>query len=103
MRRKTNYWNVNAKNRCYGQVIAPIDDGRGRHPAAHKFEHQIITEHINSYNPSISHYTRVNAPFRRYLNPDITIRMMYNNFIAKQKSRDARLCEVKTLDSHALQ
>ena len=41
----------------------------------------------------------MNAPFRHYLNPDITIRMMYNNFIEKQKSCDARLCNYVPYDN----
>ena len=40
----------------------------------------------------------MNAPFR-HLNPGISIRMMYNNFIEKQKSRDVRLCIYMTYDN----
>ena len=77
-----------SKQRGYEQVIAPIDDNKGKHVAAHKIGHNIIKAHINSYHPSVSHYTRKNAPNRRYLNPDITVRMMYDDFTEKQKSHD---------------
>ena len=42
-----------------------------------------IDEHIESYNPSVSHYRREHAPNRRYISPDFTV-VDYTN----DKSKD---------------
>ena len=65
--------------------IAPGPDQRGgaRKQRADLMNDETIIGHIESYHPSISHYTRKNAPNRRYLNPELTIREMWNNFITK--------------------
>ncbi len=48
-------------------------DTRGRHRPGHAIEYDNIRTHINSYNPTVSHYTREHAPFRRYLDSELTI------------------------------
>jgi len=44
----------------------------------------VIVDHINSYNPQISHYRREHAPRRRYLPPEITLKSMFADFMIKQ-------------------
>ncbi|CAH1108131.1 unnamed protein product [Psylliodes chrysocephalus] len=39
-----------------------------------------IAEHIESYNPQVSHYNLQHAPHRRYLTCDLSIRVMWKNF-----------------------
>lgn len=56
---------------------------RGSASSSKKIDRAIIREHIESFNPSISHYRREHAPNRRYLPSDVTIVMMYNDFKAK--------------------
>lgn len=63
-------------------------DGRGKSNKK-KFDRDIIIEHIESFNPSSSHYRREHAPLRRYLPTDITIKSMYENF--KQKHQNIQL------------
>ncbi|CAG9773557.1 unnamed protein product [Ceutorhynchus assimilis] len=56
---------------------------RGCTGSSKKIDRAIIRQHIESFNPSISHYRREHAPNRRYLPSDVTIVMMYNDFKAK--------------------
>lgn len=62
--------------------IAPKSDKR-KHPSSRKIDRNIITDHINSFSPTISHYRREHAPNRKYLPSDITISLMYKCFKEK--------------------
>ena len=51
-------------------------DMRGRHAPIHKMKEstkQSITDHIESYHPSVSHYQRKCAPLRRYLSSGMIV------------------------------
>ena len=64
-----------------GNLVAePLKRG---HPSEKKVNRTLIEEHINSFNPSISHYRREHAPLRKYLPSDINITMMHQNFLQK--------------------
>ena len=91
---------LKAKRRSYEDNIAPINDRRGKHEVYenHKADYEAIRYHINSYKPSISHYTRVNAPNRRYLNPELTVTDMladYNSSSSKKVSYSAYILFLK--------
>ena len=58
-----------------------MKDHRGSQPPSNKCDTDLIRKHINSYNPSISHYKRQNAPNKRYLNPELSIENKENNKI----------------------
>jgi len=61
--------------------IKPDIDGRGRQMSIHKYKHlDSATNHIESFNPTISHYRREHAPNVRYLPSDVTIIFMHQNF-----------------------
>lgn len=62
------------------------EDGRGRHSNHNKFDRKTIVSHIESFNPSVSHYRRAHAPLRRYLPNDITIHSMYEHFLKTHSS-----------------
>ena len=67
------------------QVTPPADD-RGKQPCNKKTTDKIkdaIVEHVNTYNPHVSHYRRENCPQRRYLPPDISVTKLYKTFIEK--------------------
>ncbi|XP_050308053.1 uncharacterized protein LOC126744593 [Anthonomus grandis grandis] len=64
--------------------LQATSDRRGSHSATNKIDRTSIINHINSFEPSISHYRRVHAPNRKYLPTDLNIRMMYNNFKIKE-------------------
>ncbi|CAK1588934.1 unnamed protein product [Parnassius mnemosyne] len=49
-----------------------------------KVDGSIITEHIMSFQPTVSHYRRHNAPFTKYLPRHLTLQQMYKDF--KQKN-----------------
>lgn len=41
----------------------------------------LLTKHVNSFNPCVHHYRRAHAPNKKYLPSDITIKMMHEDFI----------------------
>ncbi|XP_072940560.1 uncharacterized protein [Epargyreus clarus] len=59
-------------------------DGRGSNPNINKIDETKIIEHINSFNPSVSHYRRIHAPNKKYLPSDLTVSKMYQDFCEKQ-------------------
>ncbi|KAF0690079.1 Uncharacterized protein FWK35_00037667, partial [Aphis craccivora] len=64
--------------------ITPTSDKRGKHPAINKFKYEtLVMDHIESFNPTISHYRREHAPNIRYLPSDVTITFMHQHFIEK--------------------
>lgn len=62
--------------------IYPKKDGRGRAACKRKIPTLDIDTHIESFNPSVSHYRREHAPERRYLPSDLTIESMYKDYLA---------------------
>ena len=66
-------------------------DKRGKHDTLHKIlVHKILVHkkskiqlHIESFNPAVTHYRRSHAPLRRYLPPELTIRLMFSDFKGK--------------------
>lgn len=63
------------------------EDKRGRHQPKHKIDHALVYDHVETYNPSISHYRREHAPNRRYLPLDITIKDMWESFNTKHNMK----------------
>ena len=64
--------------------IAPQKDRRGKHTPAHKTLDDtklIIKSHIESFHPAIPHYRRAHEALRRYLPPELNLKLMYDNFI----------------------
>lgn len=43
----------------------------------------LVSEHIETYHPTISHYRREHAPNTRYLPSNINVTMMHQDFIEK--------------------
>lgn len=56
---------------------------RGKHPSVKKGPHQIIIDHMNTFNPEVPHYRREHAPLTRYLPSDLNITFMHRDFIMK--------------------
>ncbi|XP_039282015.1 uncharacterized protein LOC120350888 [Nilaparvata lugens] len=64
--------------------LQPKPDMRGRAtPANNCISKQEVCEHIESFNPVISHYRREHAPLRRYLPSDVNIKLMHKDFLMK--------------------
>lgn len=61
----------------------PRPDQRGRHEPTHKISPTPIKLHINSFSPKPSHYRRSHAPNRKYLPPDLSIKIMHKDFCDK--------------------
>ena len=67
------------------QSLIPSPDQRGRKFPATKKEATLfkkVTDHILSFNPSISHYRRKHAPKRLYISPEFNIQGMYDDFVS---------------------
>jgi len=69
---------------CDPDQLSPQPSKRGRHKPPNCVDESVIVDHINSYNPQLSHYRREHAPRRRYLPPEITLKSMFADFMTKQ-------------------
>ena len=67
---------VKSKSSCAQSAILPTKDRRGKKKLENNELHERIINHINSYNPSVSHYQREHAPNRRYLDAHLSIKGM---------------------------
>lgn len=65
---------VSTKTSTAAGAITPTSDGRGKSTPNNKKDKDVIRHHINSHHPVSSHYTRENAPNRRYLEPHLSIK-----------------------------
>ena len=81
---------VLAQRPSYDGATAPVEDCRGSHLPSNKCDAEVIRLHVNSYNPAISHYKRKNAPYKRYLNPELSIKEMYKNF--SENKENNKIC-----------
>ena len=64
-------------------MITSQMDRRGKHAPSHKISDEtkaFVESHIESFYPAVPHYRRAHAPFRRYLPPKLTIKVMFNHF-----------------------
>ena len=48
-----------------------------------RLDRESMINHINFFNPSVSHYRREHAPNRKYLPSDINIKLMHKDFFQK--------------------
>ena len=71
-------------------AIAARSDQRGKHPCKNKIDVRPIHNHIMSYHPQVSHYRRAHAPNRKYLQSDITITKMHQDFRTKNPDLSCR-------------
>lgn len=71
------------RNAVNKQDDVQISDGRGRNPKQLRCNRDLIKAHIESFNPTISHYRREHAPNKRYLSSEISIQFMYNDYLQK--------------------
>ena len=78
---------VRGQRQSYDGAIAPVEDRRGSHPLSNKCDAEVIHLHINSYSPAVSHYKRKNAPYKRHLNPELSIEEMYKNFLENKRKQ----------------
>ena len=65
---------------------AVVEDKRGKAPKPHRFsenQRAAVTEHIQSFNPDISHYRRAHAPNRLYLDHSLSITDLYKDYRKK--------------------
>lgn len=53
-------------------------DGRGKSTPGNKVDITEVVNHIKSFPAYSNHYTRARNPNRKFLNPDLTIKKMYD-------------------------
>lgn len=82
--KKTNDWIIHSvwANASSKNQVQNDSDRRGRHPP-NKLSNTQIETHIDSFNPSVSHYRRVHAPNRLYLPSDLNVTLMFADFRKK--------------------
>lgn len=68
---------------CIEKTVDDQKCRRGTYERVNKIDREINKNHINSFNPCISHYRREHAPNRLYLPSDVTITMMHKQFNIK--------------------
>lgn len=78
------------EKRNSGNGVAKTKDDRGLVARAilnsQKVDNQTaIINHINSFNPVVSHYNLKHSPNRRYLPPELTVSFMWKDFCIGQK------------------
>lgn len=79
---------IAAKTKQGSNLHELITDRRGKSETGRKRDSVSIKDHINSFNPQISHYNRENAPNRRYLEPHLTIKDMCDDYNSKYEPVD---------------
>ncbi|CAH1122987.1 unnamed protein product [Ceutorhynchus assimilis] len=81
------------------ELVAAIKSGpcgdqvKERRGGSHRPEadRDIIKNHIESFKPCVSHYRRKNAPNVRYLPRELTIKIMYDDFVSKHPN----ICKIE--------
>lgn len=63
--------------------LQPLPHGRIGQTSSKKIDERDINAHIESFHPEVSHYRREHAPNMRYLSSDVTITLMYKDFLTK--------------------
>lgn len=66
---------------CTKDGVSGIVDRRGKSTPGNKLDITDVVNHINSFPAYFSHYTRTHNPNRKYLNPDLTIKKMYDMYV----------------------
>lgn len=62
--------------------VSCIRDGRGKPTPGNKIDISDVINHINSFPAYFNHYTRAHNPNRKYLNPDLSIKKMYDLYVS---------------------
>ena len=64
-------------------LSSPVDNrGTKKNAQSLQEQNQAIIDHINSFNPQLSHYNLAHTPHKRFLDPDLSIRSLWNDFNA---------------------
>ncbi|XP_072398403.1 uncharacterized protein [Diabrotica undecimpunctata] len=73
--------------RCISKpdIISAVTDLCGRH-STNKIDDSDIVEHIKSFPAHQSHYNRTKNPERKYLNPDLNIKKIYDLYVTKSNN-----------------
>ena len=73
---------VRMMNNCKNGVVP--EKMRGKYERTHDIQvTKMIVSHVLSFHPQVSHYGRENSPLCRYLNSDITLKFLHNDYMEK--------------------
>ena len=78
---------VHAQRQSYNRAIAPVEHRRRSHPRSNKCDAEVIYLHLKSKNLAISHYKHKNVPYKRYFNPEFSIKEMHKKRFRKQRKQ----------------
>lgn len=67
---------------CVKDDVSLVVDTRGHKNPGNKVDTSDVVNHIKSFPSYVSHYTRAHSPNRRYLNSDLTVKKMYDLYVA---------------------
>jgi len=85
--------------RLINNNVNDLQDKRGKHEPWNKIDKSFIIAHIESFPAYTSHYTRSASPNKRYLNGDLDVPKMYQEYV-KQCQKDQRTPESQSYYSH---
>ena len=68
-----------------GNKVSVHEDNRGGNRRRQPTIHKAIRDDIENYHPQVSHYTRMHAPLRRYLEGSLSVRKMYLKFLSSHR------------------
>ena len=79
------------KSKMKNNGLSLTEDKRGQSTREKATTMKVISEskirqHIESFNPLVSHYRLINAPNRRYLTPDLSVKILWKDFIEKNNN-----------------
>ena len=67
-------------------LISPSEKRGGRqNKDVDEERNNCIMNHINSFNPQISHYNRNHAPNPKYLPPELSVKYMWDDYVSNSK------------------
>jgi hypothetical protein len=81
--KKTNDRVLDTLRHYFNDQLEAFDDFRGIKSTKKYLYKHLIDDHIESFNPTISHYRREHALNIRYLPSDITVTLMHQLFLEK--------------------
>ena len=66
-------------------LSTPQESREGDTTQESKQTREQIINHINSFHPQLSHYKTEHAPNKRFLNPELSIRYLWRDFLENQE------------------
>lgn len=66
----------------------PLPTTRGKNTPPNRYDITKIQEHVERFRPQISHHRREDAPCVRYLEPELSVKILYDDFTENSAVKD---------------